>query len=469
VKKLVLSVFLCLVALVPWALGAPLSKGEKKKLKTAVAMAVQKARTAEALAKSFRKKGEESEANGQEGIAEDNWALISSEDGPLSKLAEANDKKTWKFLIKTAARVPENFGIEVIVRKAAEAMSDPAVQSEIKKSALKSKNPKIRRELVMHMANKKEWGLLVKAIKDKDEGVASIAAWRLIDNRVESAVDPMIAELERLERDKGGIWDVLRDGLGRMLGQRASSAIEYTSMWEIVKEKGGLAAIEPKTEKRPEPGEMSSGVRLFGREIDCTRVVFILDISGSMKQIDPGQRTYDDTDKASRTRKVDGTDGEASKPSKLKTRLQRAQRELKNVLSRLPANFKVNIVVYSSNVKVWRSGEGDKPAGLHVLSSKNRAEAKAFVDEFRADGVTCTDRALMRSFDVEGARCFYLLSDGFATHDGRTPVPTEQILGLIEEFKERHITIHTLGFQGADVQMMEAVADATGGKYSDIK
>jgi hypothetical protein len=153
----------------------------------------------------------------------------------------------------------------------------------------------------------------------------------------------------------------------------------------------------------------------------------------------------------------------------LKTRLQRAQRQLKNVLKRLPANFKVNIVAYSGHVKIWRGSEGDKGPSLHVLNDANRKAACDFVDQFRADGVTATDTALLRGYEVEGARCFYLLSDGFATHDGRTPVPTEEILGVIEDYKDRHVIIHTLGFRGADVDMMQQVAKATGGKYSDIK
>ena len=70
---------------------------------------------------------------------------------------------------------------------------------------------------------------------------------------------------------------------------------------------------------------------------------------------------------------------------------------------------------------------------------------------------------------MRGARCFYLLSDGFATHDGRTPVPTSEIIAVLDEYKDRHVTVHTLGFEGADRDMMEEVARHTGGKYSDIK
>ena len=40
---------------------------------------------------------------------------------------------------------------------------------------------------------------------------------------------------------------------------------------------------------------------------------------------------------------------------------------------------------------------------------------------------------------------------------------------LLSAGKGRGITIHTMGFVGADLAMMQAVADRTGGRYSDIE
>ncbi len=365
--------------------------------------------------------------------------------------------------------MPARLEPEAIVLKAVENMTDSAVQADVRKRALKFKSAKLRRAVVLHMGNKKEWDVLIRAINDKDEGVASLAAWRLIDARVEGAVVPMIDRLEKLENKKAGIWDVLRNGLGRMLGQRCSMAIEYRSLWETVQEKGGLAKVSPPDEQRG-GGEISSGVRLFGRPIDCTRVVFILDVSGSMEKIDHDQAFPVRGGAGTQVRKGAGnSEMDEKNRKKLKTRLQRAQRELKYVINKLPANFKINVVAYSSNVKIWRAGQGDDGPGLFVLNAKNRKAACKFVDDFRADGVTATDTALLRAYDVNDARCFYLLSDGFATHNGRTPIPTSEMIAVLDEHKDRHVTVHTLGFEGADREMMQEVASHTGGKYSDIK
>ena len=112
---------------------------------------------------------------------------------------------------------------------------------------------------------------------------------------------------------------------------------------------------------------------------------------------------------------------------------------------------------------------GGTPKRARALSFQALISART-VDSFSAEGTTVTDEALARAFDVEGARCFYLLSDGKPTKDGTNRIPTETILKLIAEKNgTKKVRIHTLGFKGADQEFMKAVAAATGGEYSDIK
>lgn len=399
-------------------------------------------------------------------VQSEEWSRVTE---IIPELARANDKKTWDLLVKVAERAPERADVASALRLAAGVMDDRRVQDAVRKTATKSKRADIRRALVMHLAQRQDWPTLIEMIGDPDEDVAAVACWKLVDGRVEAAVEPMIALMERLDRTRDGIWDVLRNGLGRLLGQRLESGIEYRSKWEIVKQAGGLSTVQPEREEvevRPE-GELRSGVRLFGRAIECTRIVFILDVSGSMMAVDPEAR---DADPGSRTR--GGGESQGERQPSGPTRLERAKRELKSVLSNLPASTKVNIVAYSSPhvIQMWRRGDGGGPPQLHAMTDANKRDACEFVDRFEASGTTATDLALNAAFDVEGARCFYLLSDGAATHDGTTPVPTEDIIRVIDERgKDRHVTIHTLGFKGADREMMMAVARHTGGKYSDIK
>lgn len=384
----------------------------------------------------------------------------------MTRLAEDGDKKTFAFLLKVAERAPARAGADdcaVALRRAAEVTGDDRrFTEELRKTATRSKQAAVRRALLIHLAARRDWPALIEGIKDDDEDTAAVAVWRLADARVVEAVEPMIAQMEKLDRTHGGIWDVLRNALAQLLGQKLGSGVEYRSRWQLVQQQGGLEAVKPEAEPPPSGG--GSVTRLFGREIECTRVVFVLDVSGSMQAIDPNQRDYDDP--GSRTR---GGETEGERP-KGKTRLERAQRELKKVIQALPEGVKINVVAYSSQVKLWRAGDGDAPPTVHAMSKANKDAACEFVDSFTADGVTVTDDALVRAFSVEGARCFYLLSDGAPTHDGTTIVPTEDILRVVADYsKDRKVTIHTLGFRGADRDMMQRLAEQTGGKYSDIE
>ena len=448
VKRLGLALVLTLCF--GWtALAAPLDKKQVKKLKAELGQA----------------------------ISAGNWDGVGEK---IKALGEADDPKIWSVMVKVVEKSPPEEQLELSLADAASKMTSARSLKAIEKTALKSRQSRIRRVLVSSLARLKNWKGLIGALKDKDEQTAAMAAWALIDNKVEDGVKPMIDLLGKLEGKREGIWDVLHKGLGKMLGQKCNSSIEYLSRWEHVQSTGGLAAV--KQPEKSHGGEAGGGtmvrVKLFGSEIDCTRVVFILDVSGSMKQVDPDQKQYEgDDDGNTKTRKKDNNvggsqGGEGEVDPNLKTRLERAQRQLVQVIEKLPANFKINIVAYSSRVQVWPLSAKDTSGtpALLPLTTSNRKAAIEFVNGFKAHGVTATDTALRRAYEIEGARCFYLLSDGRATHDGSgTDVPTEAMLEVLEEFKAKHVTVHTLGFKGADVEMMKAVAEKGTGTYTDIK
>lgn len=399
-----------------------------------------------------------------------NWAKVSE---LIVQMAADDSKKAWDFMVRVAESpdTPAGAGIEDALRQAAGRMEDRKVQEAISRTARRSRSVALRRELIHHLVARGDWENVIDALGDADEEVAAAAAWGLVEHKVEAGVEPMIAAMEKLDRSQAGIWDVLRNGLGVLLGQRLQSAVEYRSKWAIVQEQGGLSAVRPAAEAES-PGEgLSSSVRLFGRPIECTRVVFVLDVSGSMEAIDPDQQDYEE-EGPTRTRDTESESG-GGKP-KGKTRLERAKLQLERVLLNLRESVRVNVIAYSSpfNMRTWRGPEGDRPAGLHALTEANRREVVEWVRQLTATGTTATDDALVRALEVEGVRCIYLLSDGIPTHSGQPQdrVPTADILRAIDEHRgDRKITIHTLGFREADPEMMRAVAEHTGGKYSEIR
>lgn len=250
--------------------------------------------------------------------------------------------------------------------------------------------------------------------------------------------------------------------LGELMGKMLDAGADYRSFWSSLKDSGGLGKVSEADRERVttgDYGEESGGtaVRLFGSEIACHRIVFVLDVSGSMLTIDPGDGEGD-ADMGSTT-----GEEEKGKPDR-RYRIERAKRELKRVIKALPESTQINIVAYSSVARIW------KPKGLHKLTAKAKTEAVSFVDGFRAEGVTATDEALRRAFRVEGARCFYLLSDGKPSLGEGNDIPPSQIYSLVEEEnKLLKIRIYTLGFRGADQSFMQELAKRTGGTYRDIR
>lgn len=396
--------------------------------------------------------------------SENDWNTVAEK---MARLGETGDRATWKFLVKVAEKAPEDSTVPRTLREIAEKQDKLADEAE--KTALDCKSAEVRRYLTGWCAERKRWSVLVKAVGDSNEEVASLAAWKLVENRVEEGVEPLIAAMEKLDgKGRTGIWDVLRNGLHRLLGKRLESGAEYRSLWTTVKEAGGLSAV--KMEAAPAEGGGGTMVRLFGREIECPRVVFILDCSGSMTAIDP---TQEDPLAGANSRvraPPPGPSGAPQPKPQGKTRMERAKIALTEMLKRLPPQMKINLICYDSNVNTWRGSLDGKPPELHDMNEKNRAEAIDWISKQEPRGVTVTDDAIKSAFDIKGARCFYVLSDGFVTHDGQTQIPTDQIIRMIKEQNaERHVVIHTLGFEGADREMMQAVAEATGGKYSDIR
>jgi hypothetical protein len=347
--------------------------------------------------------------------------------------------------------------------------ADPA-RKEAQKQATSAKAWRVRLACVQasgeKITAKGARAVVEKALEDAQADVAIHAVRILAKDAKDDVVDPLIARMEKLDKERGPVWEELRETLGELLQRRLPSGAEYRSLWAELKTKGGLSAATPQEEPEPAPGGAGGlkTVSLFGREVACTRVVFILDISESMTAVDDPNIEVP----------PDGTRSSPAKgdkpPADPRSRIERAKRELKKVLRGLPPAARFNLIAFSTATRLWRGSEDGKPPRLQECNDKNREEAFKFIDTLEANGTTATDDALERAFQIEGARCFYLLSDGEPTKDGKNRIPTETILDLIAKHNEkRHVRIHTLGFVGADPEFMRAVSKATNGKYSDIK
>lgn len=408
------------------------------------------------------------QARSVKAVKEENWTEVAT---VISELSSDNSRKAVKWIIKLLEKSKGSSEVFSAAERGFDGMSDKGALKEMRSEIRKSKDWHTRAMLI-NVARKRgkpdDHEALIKAITDKNAIVATNAIRALCGARVESAVEPMIEAMEKLDSNREPPWAELRLSLGELFAKELEAGADYRSWWTVLKGKGGLKAVsesdreafrrDAAAAKRAERGGMSSAVKLFGSEIVCSRIVFILDVSGSMRTIDP-----DDGRVSEPQGSVAKGPPDPNKPDP-RLRIERAKRELIRVIKALPASTHVNIMAYSTSVSLW------KVEGLHKLTAKNKTDAVEFISKFQAKGVTATDAALRSAFKISGARCFYLLSDGKPSMGEGADIPPQSIHDLVEaENKVLKIRIFTLGFRGADTAFMRELAKQTGGKYSDIR
>jgi len=421
-------------------------------------------------------------------IKSDQWTAAGE---ALKGLAKDDTKKTFSFLLKLAEKYPMDLAIPFA--EAIPSFTDEKALAAARKAAGKTKVLVVRRALLFSFADKKDYAPMIEALGDKDEDLVYSLITRLTKDRVDAAVEPLLDLADKVEKGKSGTWIELRAALAQLLGQRCNSAEEYRSLWTVLKDQGGLKEAKKLGErettgggKKPREAGGSQERIFFGRSINSSKLVLILDTSGSMLQRDlirrgygnkptrpetasggvkSGEGTQAPKGKGGKGKDAKGGQAAPKAPARPPTRLQRAQRELKKVLDQLDERVQLNIVTFSGlkAVRVWKTG------GVYPLTKANRASAKKFVDSFRASGATATDKALEMAYSIKGARAFYLLSDGSPSHGGGSSLPPEEVYKVVRQGdRGRGITIHTMGFKGANRVFMQKLSTMTGGRYSDI-
>ncbi len=416
-------------------------------------------------------------------IHNDKWTAAGE---ALKGLAKDDTKKTFTYLLKLAEKYPMDLALPF--SEAVPSFTDEKAIDAARKAAGKTKVLLIRRALLFSFADKKDYGPMIEGLQDKNEDLVYTLITRLTNDRVDAAVEPLLDLADKVEKGKSGTWIELRAALAQLLGQHCNSAEEYRSLWTVLKDQGGLKEAKKLGErettgagKQPRDAGGSKERIFFGRSITSSKLVLILDTSGSMLQRDLQRRGYGKKptrpetasggaegggSQAPKGQNGKGKEGQAGAAApKPPTRLERAQRELKKVLDQLDSRVQLNIVTFSGikAIKVW------KPGGVYPLTKANRESAKKFVDSFKASGATATDKALEMAYSIKGARAFYLLSDGSPSHGMGANLPPEEVYKVVRQSdRGRGITIHTMGFVGANKQFMQQLSTMTGGRYSDI-
>lgn len=245
---------------------------------------------------------------------------------------------------------------------------------------------------------------------------------------------------------------------------RADQPAEWRTFWEA--EKGKITVAQKRApDAKKGPGTAASG--FCGIPVTGTRVVFVVDLSGSMQW------------------PMDEEDGDGKK--KRSVRLDFAKRELKRACDALPVNAQFNLVSFNGNPKS-KSWKDD----LVPANEKNREGFKKYVDEMRADGGTNVwagmETALKLKSLTYGSRYETSVDEMFVVSDGAPTVgevldPLEILRLVSESNRWAGVRINAIFIDSATppearqaqpdlsippAELMRRMAEQNGGKFRKL-
>lgn len=300
---------------------------------------------------------------------------------------------------------------------------------------------------------------VIAALEDEAWQVRAAAIKALVEIKSKLSIVPLI---DALGREKGRLVDDIEKALVALTGRNFhSSAPLWKEWWEkdgpsfVVLGTAEADAIA-KAAKAAAPDADAAKVvtqppttSFYGIETHSLRVLFILDVSGSM-----AERTGPSPTGPSQT---------------TPTKLAVAEDEIHRALGALPEQATFNVLVYSSEVQRWNRG-------MTPASIANKEAAEAWLRGIPARGATNIYAGLIEGFKIAGigatdhnytadADTIFFLTDGNPTVGAITDV--ERILGEVRRLNSlSRVVIHTVGVgHDADQDFLDRLASENGGKH----
>ena len=265
------------------------------------------------------------------------------------------------------------------------------------------------------------------------------------------SVPALIAVLERepdpkheknSNRLRAAAHETLRSLTGAIIP--ADQPQKWREYWEREKDSFVLAPVK-------KLGTSKTAAGFFGIPVQGSNVVFIIDISGSMRAgfFPAGDYKPDAAD--------DGL-----------TRLEMAKRELVRAVDALPRDSRFNVVSFATDVRRWKHD-------LVRAGPNNRRSLVEKVRRMQPAGATNIFGALKSALEIKtltfGARYGVQVDEVFLLSDGEPTagevVDTKTILQLIHETNRYSmVKINTLYMGGGgDSRFMQDLAEQNGGRY----
>jgi hypothetical protein len=284
---------------------------------------------------------------------------------------------------------------------------------------------------------------LATALAHDDWTTRWIAIAGLESLRDKAAVPRLIA---RLEKEGGRLRRRIADALWKLTAQTYEEDFAQWQAWwqrEGANFKVVAQAEFDKAERDRENKRLRqrtrAGAKFFGIRLESHRVIFIVDVSGSMLESVYGHNM-----------------GKAGKP-----RIDVARDELMQCIKNLDPTAKFNVFAFSNGVERWRK------EGVADNNDENRQAALTWVERLGAAGGTNIFDSLELAFQDKEVDTIYFLSDGEPSVGAL--IDPHRIREEVAFWnRHRRVKIHTIAV-GGNFEILEWLAKDSGGDHVKIR
>lgn len=253
--------------------------------------------------------------------------------------------------------------------------------------------------------------------------------------------------IERLAKEKGRLFADCQLALKAHTGFRLHTVEKWRDWWRSNKDTFVLPPLASVQDKESEgPARVSTAtISYFNIPLVSNRVIFLLDVSGSMSAPMGGVRQ-------SQPRTGSGGGKRATAP----TRLEEAKVQLQRVITALPEDARFNLIYFDTPVVTFL-------ARMALARKGMKQRALRSVQGLQPRGSTNIHDALEEAFQDPAVDTIYLLSDG-APSAGKITDPDEIARAVATWNRTRRIRIHTISL-GTKSAFMERLAEESGGEH----
>jgi hypothetical protein len=320
--------------------------------------------------------------------------------------------------------------------------------------------------------------LAIAALQDEVWQVRSSAAGALLAVRAKRSIEPLIARMEVEEgRLLGDYAAALEEITAKYFGMRTE---QWRSWWDGIRDRFEIPTDEQLAAARAKRAENAArysppgSTTYHGIETPSRRILFIIDVSGSMESLVVEKERFEDGDYPSMAR------------------IDIVKTELQRTIEGLEPYVELNVLAFATEIDPWKKGLVkcnvlNKKSAIDWVGKLEALGGNSKEDLARAGltgaanleaGKTNTFGALMRALEVSGrgshdsayevaVDTIFFLSDGRPT-TGELIDPDDILREVRAANRLRKVVIHTIAIGEFQKEFMKTLARENGGVFVDL-